>query len=317
MGTRAGIQETMTSFRAVTWWPPSLWSVIDESTGRIICELTTPCSTPRRHAISATNISVITYAVQWPVVPSRRHLQPVAVPAGGDEAGVARAQELGTDEDAARWMRRHGTLNERTQAGHWRERLPGFARDSPASRRRLRAPQQRVRAMARPNTRSTTIYRSPDSTATSSTPPPYEAIGCDDVYYRGRHQRLVARSLPLFRTTWQACATSSMRPQTPACAGSSSTVMRRWVVAWDTAPKKTGWILQGDSLRAVPAAEDSKRNTRIYRRSARRRDVSSNHWQHQPRFPAQPLHRVGAVFGRLPSRCAALGQRWVSTMRGR
>lgn len=79
---------------------------------------------------------------QWPVVPSRRHLQPVAVPAGGDEvvsqgAGVGHPRRGRGALDAPAWR----SLNERTQAGHWRERLPGFARDSPA-RRRLRAAER-------------------------------------------------------------------------------------------------------------------------------------------------------------------------------
>jgi hypothetical protein len=46
----------MTSF-------PSLWHVIDESTGRIICELDNPMRDPGDGTIiSATNISIITYA---------------------------------------------------------------------------------------------------------------------------------------------------------------------------------------------------------------------------------------------------------------
>ena len=51
----------MTSF-------PSLWSVIDEPTGRVICELDNPMRDPGDGTIiSATNISIITYAGdgQW------------------------------------------------------------------------------------------------------------------------------------------------------------------------------------------------------------------------------------------------------------
>jgi hypothetical protein len=46
----------MTSF-------PSLWTVIDEPTGRIICELDNPMRDPGDGSvISATNISILTYA---------------------------------------------------------------------------------------------------------------------------------------------------------------------------------------------------------------------------------------------------------------
>ncbi len=112
------------------------------------------------------------------------------------------------------------------------------------------APQKgEVRAMVRPaaNTRSiddlplTRFHGDVFDTATVA-----EAMaGCDDVYYCVVDTRAWLRDPSrCFAPMWQACATSSMWPQTPACAGSSSpAVMRRWVVGVDTwRPKKTGWI---------------------------------------------------------------------------
>lgn len=91
--------------------------------------------------ISATNISIITYAGngQWcrqeDIYNPLRFLRAAM-------KWCRKAQELGTlDEDAALDAPAWRSLNERTQAGHWRERLPGFARDSPA-RRRLRAAER-------------------------------------------------------------------------------------------------------------------------------------------------------------------------------
>ncbi len=52
----------MTTFPGIAAPLLSLWSVIDESTGRIICELDVPCSTPATAAISATKLLVITCA---------------------------------------------------------------------------------------------------------------------------------------------------------------------------------------------------------------------------------------------------------------
>jgi hypothetical protein len=92
----------MTSF-------PSRWSVIDEAGGRIICELDNPMRDPGDGAIiSATNISIITYAGDglW------RHQEDVYNPLRFVKATVRwcrKAQELGTLPDvAAAWMKQFG-----------------------------------------------------------------------------------------------------------------------------------------------------------------------------------------------------------------
>src|SRR6476646_8848459 len=61
---RAWIWKTMESFPGSYMTSfPSLWSVIDEPTGRIVCELDNPMRDPGDGTIiSATNISIITYA---------------------------------------------------------------------------------------------------------------------------------------------------------------------------------------------------------------------------------------------------------------
>ncbi|BBX64493.1 hypothetical protein MSAS_36670 [Mycobacterium saskatchewanense] len=107
---REWIQRTMTTFpgsHMVAF--PSLWSVIDDSTGRIICELDNPMKDPGDGTvISATNISIVTYAGdgQW------RRQEDIYNPLRFLRAGVKwcrRAHELGTlDEDAARWMQEYG-----------------------------------------------------------------------------------------------------------------------------------------------------------------------------------------------------------------
>ena len=89
---------------------PSLWSVIDEPTGRIICELDNPMADPGDGTvISATNISIITYAGdgQW------CRQEDIYNPLRFLRAGMKwcrKAQALGTlDEDAARWMKENST----------------------------------------------------------------------------------------------------------------------------------------------------------------------------------------------------------------
>lgn len=61
---RAWIWKTMTAFpgSAMTGFP-TLWSVIDPPTGRVICEIDNPMTDPGDGTIiSATNISILTYA---------------------------------------------------------------------------------------------------------------------------------------------------------------------------------------------------------------------------------------------------------------
>jgi len=108
---RAWIQRTMTTFPGSHMIAfPTLWSVIDESTGRIICELDNPMADPGDGSvISATNISIVTYAGDglW----SRQ--EDIYNPLRFLRAGLKwcqKAQALGTlDDDAARWMQENGT----------------------------------------------------------------------------------------------------------------------------------------------------------------------------------------------------------------
>jgi hypothetical protein len=88
---------------------PSLWSVIDEPTGRIIMELDNPMRDPGDGSvITATNISIITYAGDglW------RQQEDVYNPLRFVQAALKwcrKAQELGTlDEDAARFLEQYG-----------------------------------------------------------------------------------------------------------------------------------------------------------------------------------------------------------------
>jgi ketosteroid isomerase-like protein len=107
---RTWIRNTMTTFPGSHMTAfPSLWSVIDEATGRIICELDNPMVDPGDGTIvSATNISIITYAGdgQW----SRQ--EDIYNPLRFVRAAMKwckKAEALGTlDDDAARWMREQG-----------------------------------------------------------------------------------------------------------------------------------------------------------------------------------------------------------------
>jgi hypothetical protein len=107
---RTWIQKTMTTFPGSHMTAfPSLWSVIDEAGGRIICELDNPMLDPGDGTvISATNISIITYAGdgQW----SRQ--EDIYNPLRFVAAAVKwckKAQALGTlDDAAARWMQTYG-----------------------------------------------------------------------------------------------------------------------------------------------------------------------------------------------------------------
>jgi hypothetical protein len=88
---------------------PSLWSVIDEPTGRIIMELDNPMRDPGDGSvITATNISIITYAGGglW------RQQEDIYNPLRFVQAALKwcrKAQELGTlDKEAARFMEQYG-----------------------------------------------------------------------------------------------------------------------------------------------------------------------------------------------------------------
>jgi hypothetical protein len=107
---RTWIQRTMTAFpgsHMVAF--PSLWSVIDEPTGRIIMELDNPMRDPGDGSvITATNISIITYAGDglW------RQQEDIYNPLRFVRAALKwcrKAQELGTlDAEAARFMEQYG-----------------------------------------------------------------------------------------------------------------------------------------------------------------------------------------------------------------
>jgi hypothetical protein len=110
----------MTSF-------PSLWSVIDESTGRIICELDNPMRDPGDGTIiseldnpmrdpgdgtiiSATNISIITYAGDGLWCRQEDIYNPLRFVAA-TRKWCRKAKELGTlPDEAAAWMRQFGDV---------------------------------------------------------------------------------------------------------------------------------------------------------------------------------------------------------------
>ncbi len=92
----------MTSF-------PSLWSVFDEPTGRVICELDNPMRDPGDGTIiTATNISIVTYAGDglW------RRQEDIYNPLRFVKATVKwcrKAEELGTlPDEAVEWMKQFG-----------------------------------------------------------------------------------------------------------------------------------------------------------------------------------------------------------------
>ncbi|KAA8968955.1 nuclear transport factor 2 family protein [Mycobacterium sp.] len=107
---RRWIRTTMTTFPGSHMTAfPSLWSVIDEPTARIICELDNMMTDPGDGTvISATNISIITYAGDGRWCRQEDIYNPLRF-ARAAMTWCKKAQALGTlDDDAARWMRRHG-----------------------------------------------------------------------------------------------------------------------------------------------------------------------------------------------------------------
>ena len=107
---RTWIRRTMGTFPGshMTHFP-SLWHVIDEPTGRIICELDNPMRDPGDGTIiSATNISIITYAGdgKW------KQQEDIYNPLRFVQASIKwcrKAQELGTlDQEAAEWLAKFG-----------------------------------------------------------------------------------------------------------------------------------------------------------------------------------------------------------------
>jgi hypothetical protein len=107
---RAWIWKTMTAFPGSYMTSfPSLWSVFDEATGRVICELDNPMRDPGDGTIiTATNISIITYAGDglW------RRQEDIYNPLRFVKAAVKwcrKAEELGTlPDEAAEWRKQFG-----------------------------------------------------------------------------------------------------------------------------------------------------------------------------------------------------------------
>ena len=117
MGTMKGRDQVrMWIYRTMTTFPgshmtafPSLWHVIDSDTGRVICELDNPMRDPGDGTIiSATNISIITYAGDGLWSRQEDVYNPLRFLAAGMK-WCRKAAELGTlDDDAAAWMAKNG-----------------------------------------------------------------------------------------------------------------------------------------------------------------------------------------------------------------
>ena len=107
---RDWIYRTMTTFPGSHMTAfPSLWHVIDEDTGRVICELDNPMRDPGDGTIiSATNISIITYAGNGMWCRQEDIYNPLRFLKAGMK-WCRKAQALGTlDDEAAAWMRQNG-----------------------------------------------------------------------------------------------------------------------------------------------------------------------------------------------------------------
>jgi hypothetical protein len=107
---RTWIGKTMRSFPGSYMTSfPSLWSVIDEPTGRVICELDNPMRDPGDGTIiSATNISIVTYAGDGLWCRQEDIYNPLRF-VKATMKWCRKAQELGTlPDEAAAWMRQYG-----------------------------------------------------------------------------------------------------------------------------------------------------------------------------------------------------------------
>jgi len=107
---RSWIRQTMSTFPGSYMTEfPSLWSVIDEERGRIICELDNPMRDPGDGTvISATNISIISYAGDGLWSRQEDIYNPLRFVAASMK-WCRKAHELGTlDDEAAAWMRQYG-----------------------------------------------------------------------------------------------------------------------------------------------------------------------------------------------------------------
>ncbi|MUL83160.1 MULTISPECIES: nuclear transport factor 2 family protein [unclassified Mycolicibacterium] len=107
---RGWIWKTMTTFPGSYMTSfPSLWSVIDEPTGRIICELDNPMVDPGDGTIiSATNISILTYAGDGLWSRQEDVYNPLRF-ASAARKWCRKAAELGTlTEEAEEWLKKFG-----------------------------------------------------------------------------------------------------------------------------------------------------------------------------------------------------------------
>lgn len=107
---RPWIQRTMTTFPGTHMTEfPSLWSVIDEPTGRVICELDNPMIDPGDGSVtSATNLTILTYAGDGLWSRQEDVYNPLRFAAAAMK-WCKKAQALGTlDDGAANWMRQYG-----------------------------------------------------------------------------------------------------------------------------------------------------------------------------------------------------------------
>jgi hypothetical protein len=105
---RSWIWKTMTSFPGSYMTAfPALWHVIDEPTGRVICELDNPMVDPGDGTIiSATNISIITYAGDGLWSRQEDIYNPLRF-VSASMKWCRKAAELGTlSDEAAHWMQR-------------------------------------------------------------------------------------------------------------------------------------------------------------------------------------------------------------------
>lgn len=107
---RTWIRRTMSTFPGsymVSF--PALWTVIDEPTGRVICELDNPMRDPGDGTvITATNISIVTYAGDGKWCRQEDIYNPLRFLSAAIK-WCRKAEALGTlDDEAAAWFRTHG-----------------------------------------------------------------------------------------------------------------------------------------------------------------------------------------------------------------
>ena len=108
---RTWIWKTMESFPGSHMTSfPSLWKVYDEATNRVICELDNPMRDPGDGTIiSATNISIVTYAGDGLWCRQEDVYNPLRFVSAATK-WCKNARKLGTlPDEAAEWMRQMGS----------------------------------------------------------------------------------------------------------------------------------------------------------------------------------------------------------------